>query len=61
MFGIELITFIAMIAVFLAGCFIAKLPVSLSMVLSAIAGALVGGQGFALRHMVEGMFSYVGG
>ena len=59
MFGIELITFIVMIAVFLLGCFAAKLPVSISMVLSAIAGALVGGQGFALRHMVEGMFSYV--
>ena len=48
MFGIELITFIAMIAVFLAGCFVAKLPVSISMVLSAIAGALVGGLAFAL-------------
>ncbi len=55
----EFITFIAMIAVFLIGCFVAKLPVSISMVLSAIAGSLVGGQGVAIRHMVEGMFSYV--
>ena len=55
----EFITFIAMIAVFLAGCFVAKLPVSISMVLSAIAGSLAGGQGIAIRHMVEGMFSYV--
>ena len=55
----EFITFIAMIAVFLVGCFVAKLPVSISMVLSAIAGSLVGGQGVAIRHMVEGMFSYV--
>ena len=59
MIGIELITFIVMIAVFLAGCFALKLPVSISMVLSAIAGSLVGGQGIAIRHMVEGMFSYV--
>ena len=57
--SIELITFIAMVGVFLIGCFVLKLPVSLSMVLSAIAGSLVGGQGIAVRHMVEGMFSYV--
>ncbi len=57
--SIELITFIVMIAVFLLGCFAAKLPVSISMVLSAIAGALVAGQGIPLRHLVEGMFSYV--
>ena len=57
--SIELITFIAMVGVFLIGCFVFKLPVSLSMVLSAIAGSLVGGQGIAVRHMVEGMFSYV--
>ena len=59
MFGIELITFIVIVAVFLLGCFVAKLPVSISMVLSTIAGSLVGGQGIAVRHMVEGMFSYV--
>ena len=57
--SIELITFVVMIAVFLAGCFAAKLPVSISMVLSAIAGALVGGEAVPLRHLVEGMFSYV--
>ncbi|MBO5339728.1 MAG: TRAP transporter large permease subunit [Oscillospiraceae bacterium] len=57
--SIELITFIVMIAVFLLGCFAAKLPVSISMVLSAISGALVAGQGIPLRHLVEGMFSYV--
>lgn len=57
--SIELITFIAMVAVFLLGCFLAKLPVSISMVLSAIAGSLVSGNGIALRHLVEGMFSYV--
>ena len=46
--SIELITFIAMVAVFLLGCFLAKLPVSISMVLSAIAGALVSGNGIPL-------------
>ncbi len=57
--SIELITFLLMVGVFLLGCFLFKLPVSISLVLSAIVGALVGGQGFALRHLVEGMFSYV--
>ena len=57
--SIELITFIVMIAVFLLGCFAAKLPVSISMVLSAISGALVAGHGIPLRHLVEGMFAYV--
>ena len=36
--SIELITFLAMVAVFLLGCFLCKLPVSISMVLSAVAG-----------------------
>lgn len=56
---IELITFLVMVGVFLVGCFAVKLPVSISMVLAALAGGIVGGQGIALRHMVEGMFSYV--
>lgn len=57
--SIELITFLVMVAVFLVGCFACKLPVSISMVLSSIIGAVVGGQGLALRHLVEGMFSFV--
>lgn len=56
---IELIIFIAMVVVFAAGCFWLKLPVSISMVISAIVGALIGGQGIPLRHLVEGTFSYV--
>ncbi len=55
----ELIAFLVMVAVFLLGCFLCKLPVSLSMVLASVAGALAGGQGLALRHLVEGMFAYV--
>lgn len=55
----ELITFLVMVGVFLLGCFLCKLPVSLSMVLASVAGAIAGGQGLALRHLVEGMFAYV--
>lgn len=54
-----LIAFLVMVAVFLLGCFLCKLPVSLSMVLASVAGAIAGGQGLALRHLVEGMFAYV--
>ena len=48
-----------MVGVYLLGCFLCKLPVSLSMVLASVAGAIAGGQGLALRHLVEGMFAYV--
>ncbi len=57
--SIELIIFLAMIITFVTGCFVLKLPVSISMVAAAIIGAFVGGYGFPLRHLVEGMFSYV--
>ncbi len=57
--SIELITCIAMIAVFLLCCFLLKFPVSVSMVLASVTGALVAGEGLALRHLVEGMFAYV--
>ena len=55
----EFIAFLVMVGVFLLGCFLCKLPVSLSMVLASVAGAIAGGQGLALRHLVEGMFAYV--
>lgn len=55
----ELIIFIIMVAVFMLGCFLAKLPVGVSMMLAAIAGALVGGEGVPIRHLAEGPFSYV--
>ena len=37
----ELLILLIMTAVFVGGCFIAKLPVALSLVLSSISGALV--------------------
>ena len=57
--SIELIVFIAMVGTFMLGCFAAKLPVSVSMLLASIVGALVGGQGIPVRHLVEGTFSYI--
>ncbi|HOX12287.1 MAG TPA: TRAP transporter large permease subunit [Spirochaetia bacterium] len=55
----ELVIFLAMVGVFAAGCFAAKLPVSLSMLLAACAGLLVSGNGLPVRHLVEGTFGYV--
>lgn len=35
-----------------------KIPIGVSLALSALAGALLGGEGLALRHLVEGSFGY---
>jgi GntP family gluconate:H+ symporter len=35
-----------------------KLPIGVSLVFSAVAGALLGGEGLSLRHLVEGSFGY---
>lgn len=48
-----------MVGVFFAGCFAFKLPVSVSMVASAVVGTLVGGRGIPVRHLVEGTFGYL--
>ncbi len=55
----ELIIFIVMIGVFMLCCFWAKLPVGVAMMLSAVAGCIVGGKGLPVRHLVEGTFSYI--
>lgn len=48
-----------MLVVFLVANMVIKLPVSLSMIAGAIAGALVSGNGIPLRHMFEGTFTYI--
>lgn len=55
----ELIIFLGMIIVFTFSCFKLKLPVSIAMVLSAITGTLISGNGIPVRHLVEGMFGYI--
>ncbi|MFC2821349.1 MAG: TRAP transporter large permease subunit [Sphaerochaeta sp.] len=56
---IELICLLVMLGVFLLSNLLLKLPVSVSMILGAVAGALAGGQGIPLRHLFEGTFTYV--
>ncbi|TXT50171.1 MAG: hypothetical protein FD137_426 [Spirochaetes bacterium] len=55
----ELLVFVAMLGVFALGTFALKWPVSVSMLLASVAGALAGGFGLPLRHLVEGSFGYV--
>ena len=55
----ELIILLSMLATFALGVFLTKLPSGVALVLSAIVGALVAGEGFPLRHLVEGAFGYL--
>lgn len=57
--SIELILFISMIVVFAIACFALKFPVSIAMVLAAITGTLISGNGIPIRHLVEGTFGYI--
>jgi len=47
-----------MIAVFVVTAMVFKLPIGISLVISAVAGALLGGQGIPIRHLIEGSFGY---
>lgn len=47
-----------MVAVFVLLATVLKLPMGISLALSALAGSLAGGEGIALRHLVEGAFGF---
>jgi GntP family gluconate:H+ symporter len=47
-----------MIAVFAIAAMLVKLPIGISLVISALTGALLGGEGIPIRHLVEGGFGY---
>lgn len=47
-----------MVGIFAMLAMVLKLPIGVSLALSALAGALLGGEGLALRHLVEGSFGY---
>jgi TRAP-type C4-dicarboxylate transport system permease large subunit len=49
---------VLMLAVFVGLAVAAKLPLGVALALAAAAGALAGGQGLALRHLVEGAFGF---
>ncbi|MFB0564820.1 MAG: TRAP transporter large permease subunit [Candidatus Aminicenantaceae bacterium] len=54
----EYTVFFIMLAFFVVLAMALKIPIGISLAFSALAGALVGGEGIALRHLVEGSFSY---
>ncbi len=55
----EPLILLVMVAVFVGGCFLAKLPVALALALAAMAGAVAGGEGIPLRLLVEGTFGFL--
>lgn len=58
-FGIELLYFVVMIMVFVICMVVLKIHAGLSMMLAAIVGMIISGNGLPLRHLVEGTFGYL--
>jgi len=54
----EALIFLSMVALFALLAMGFKIPIGVSLVFSAVAGAILGGEGLALRHLVEGSFGY---
>lgn len=54
----EWVIFLLMVAIFALLAMVLKLPIGVSLAFSALSGALLGGEGVALRHLIEGSFSY---
>jgi gluconate:H+ symporter, GntP family len=55
----ELIILISMLAAFALSVFVLKMPAGVSLVIAAITGALIDGQGLPIRHLVEGGFGFL--
>jgi GntP family gluconate:H+ symporter len=54
----EYAVFFVMVAVFLLAAAALKWPIGLCLMAAALAGALAGGEGIPLRHLVEGSFGF---
>jgi len=54
----EAVIFLSMVAIFAVLAMGFRLPIGVSLVLSALVGSLLGGEGIGLRHLVEGSFGY---
>ena len=57
--NLEFLYLMVMLSVFLLAHLLFRQPVSLSMVLGAVAASLVSGHGIPLRHLFEGTFTYI--
>lgn len=54
----DFLIFLIMVAVFILAAAVPRLPIGVSLILAALAGAVAGGEGIALRHLVEGGFGF---
>ena len=54
----EYAIFFLMVAVFVLAAAVLKLPIGLCLMAAALAGAVAGGEGVPLRHLVEGSFGF---
>jgi GntP family gluconate:H+ symporter len=54
----EYAIFFLMVAVFVLAAAVLKLPIGICLMAAALAGALAGGEGVPLRHLVEGSFGF---
>ncbi|MGA2587917.1 MAG: SLC13 family permease [Candidatus Aminicenantales bacterium] len=54
----EPLILLLMLAAFILFAVLFKIPMGVSLALAALAGALAGGEGIALRHLVEGAFGF---
>ncbi len=57
--SIELIILLSMLAVFAASVFLLRMPPGVSLMMAAVTGGLVGGEGLPVRHLVEGGFGFL--
>jgi TRAP-type C4-dicarboxylate transport system permease large subunit len=55
----ELILLLIMLFIFSTGVFWLKLPSGVSLGLAAVIGAIIGGEGIPVRHLVEGSFGFL--
>ena len=54
----EYAVFVLMVAVFVLAAALLKWPIGLCLMAAALAGALAGGEGLPLRHLIEGSFGF---
>lgn len=55
----EILFFAVMLSMFVISAMWWRLPIGISLMIASVAGALVSGEGFPVRHLVEGTFAYL--
>lgn len=54
----ESIVFLVLAVAFVLAAAVGRLPIGISLVVAAVAGTLVAGEGLPVRHLIEGSFGY---